>query len=208
MSRKKRRNEVAVATSAGDGELAEQTPRGTLMSRVATAMVSYHPKPMSVPVIDPEFEELSVVPRVAEVCRISAARVLYAVSPGGWLQVWWKLCLACLGGILPVVMVLYLAGCSLTYLLEPVELTTLALQRIALHLVSIAGLAASVVILYAFCRIVLKGTGMIVKSSLVTGMFTVVVLVVFLVVGVAYGLGWLEAQCPLIFSWLKWFFSG
>lgn len=215
MNRKKNRNgndaesrgkEMAVV-NAGGGELVERAPKKMSVSRVVTAMVSYEPKPMNVPVIDPEFKELSVLPRVAEVCRISAVRLLYAVSPGGGLQAWWKLCFAALCVVVPAVAVLYFAGCSLTYLFEPLESIVFTLQRIALQLVGVAGLAASIVMLYALCRIVLKGTGVIVRSSLLTGIFTVVVLAVLLVVGVAYGLGWLEAQCPLFFSWLKWFFS-
>ena len=202
------REQKLAVMNADDGELVERTPRGTLMARVVTAMVVYEPKPMMKPVIDPEFKELSVLPRITEVCRILTARLLYAISPGGGLQAWWKLCFAVLCVLIPAVAVIYLTGMGLTYVLEPVEHTTLALQRIAFQLVGVAGLAAGIIILYAFCRIVLKGTGMIVRSSLFTGIFTIIILLALLAVGVAYGLGWLENQHPLIFGWLKWLLGG
>ena len=185
-----------------DGELVERAPRR--LSHVVTAMVVYHPQPMMKPVIHPEFEKLSVVPRVAEVCRVSAARLLYIVSPGGGVQAWWKLCFAVLCVVLPVVMVVYIIGIGVMYVLEPVEHTTHALQRIAFQLIGVAGLAVGIVILYAFSRIVLKGTGMIVRSSLFTGIFTIIILLALLAVGIAYGLGWLESQHPMIYGWLKW----
>jgi hypothetical protein len=52
---------------------------------------SYHPRALSPPEIDPELAHLSAIPRIAEVCRYSIAKLEYSLSSQGRLRAWLKL---------------------------------------------------------------------------------------------------------------------
>ena len=184
-----------VVPNAGGGELVEQPSRGAVVVRMMSAMMSgYHPKPMVRPVIDPDFEELTVVPRVAEVCRISAARLLYAVSPEGGLQAWWKMCLAWLGGAISAVLVLSAIAVCLTYFLGHVELASLALQKIAVNLVIGALVVVAGTAIFALVNILIHGAWTLSKSKIMCAIITLVVIIALLVVGLAFGLEWLDSR--------------
>ena len=203
--------QVITIRPADSTELAEPNPRLPVraLQRVGMFVAScYDPKPMVVPEVVEDFDALPAVVRVAEVCRYQWNEMLYRVSHRGGIQAFWKLCFASMCIFIPAVIVLYLLGMGIAYLLIPLEFASLTLQRIAFQLASIAGLAAGVVILYSVCIIVLKGIGVVAKNPLVTGIFTVVVLIALLTAGIAYGLAWLEFRFPVTSGWLKWLSGG
>jgi hypothetical protein len=67
---------------------------GELVVKTATLLVAcYNPVPMEEPKLDPHFDKLPVLQRVTEVWRYQGEKMLYAISPMGGLQAWWKLTL-------------------------------------------------------------------------------------------------------------------
>lgn len=169
-----------------------------------TIMSCYTPKPMSEPVMPADIDDLSAIAAVTEVCRWACAWVLYTLSPRGGLQAWWRLWLIILSGIFPVVLALWCIGMGVMYVLVPIELASLTLQRVALNIGIVAVIAASVTLLFSLCVVALKGVGVIAKSTFITGTFAVIVLAILLIAGIACGIVWLESRFPGVFDWLKW----
>ena len=64
----------------------------------------------------------------------------------------------------------------------------------------------SVAALYAVCIIVMNGLSVVAKNPLFTGIFTAVLMLALLIVGFAWGMGWLKSQYPTFFGWMGWLF--
>ena len=77
--------------------------RPTLLARFLAA---WTPTPIPKPQIDPQLDELTMLQRIAEVCRYACLRLEYAVSSGGTLRAWVRVNLMVfLTGIVPALLV-------------------------------------------------------------------------------------------------------
>lgn len=207
MSRKKNKGreepQVLVVQQPADGTVLWEEKLPAIQRVVAAIATCYQPQAMARPRIDEDFQRMTCVVRVAEACRYQVARLLYQASPGGWVQAWWRLCVAGFLTILPVLGVLYLTMLGLTLILGSMEAATLALQQIALHLARFAALGVVILLTISFAAMVVKGTGLAIKNTLLT---TLLAIVSILILGVA-GIAWLASQFPALERLLNYVFQ-
>ncbi len=72
----------------------------------ARFIAAWTPTPILKPQIDPHLDELTVLQRIAEVCRYACLRLEYAVSSGGTLRAWVRVNLmVLLTGVVPALLV-------------------------------------------------------------------------------------------------------
>jgi hypothetical protein len=77
--------------------------RPTLLARLLAA---WTPTPIPMPQIDPQLDELTMLQRIAEVCRYLCLRLEYAVSSGGTLRACVRVNLmVLLTGVVPALLV-------------------------------------------------------------------------------------------------------
>lgn len=65
--------------------------RSLIASIGRTISASYDPQAIALPTVDPKLPSLTAIPRIAEVCRYSLAKLEYSLSSGGGLRAWFKL---------------------------------------------------------------------------------------------------------------------
>lgn len=161
----------------------------------------WQPVPMKEPKIDPEFERMMPIVRAGEVCRYTMAKMLYTISPGGWLFAWWRLCIAGLLALLPVVGVVYLAVLGFSFVLFPVEQAVLTLRQIAVHFIVVAVTAAGIGLTYFVAVTIFKGLALVAKNTLIPTIFAVIILLMAVVAALA----WLVSQFPILERVINWF---
>jgi len=66
-------------------------PRSIISSIGGTLRASYDPRPIAKPTVDQQLATLPAIPRIAEVCRYTLAKLEYSLSAGGGLRAWFKL---------------------------------------------------------------------------------------------------------------------
>jgi len=72
----------------------------------ARLLAAWKPTPIPMPQIDSHFDELTVLQRIAEVCRYAFLRLEHTVSSGGTLRAWVRVNLmVLLTGIVPALLV-------------------------------------------------------------------------------------------------------
>jgi len=65
--------------------------RSIISSIGGTIRASYDPRPITKPIVDADLTTLPAIPRIAEVCRYTLAKLEYSLSSGGGLRAWFKL---------------------------------------------------------------------------------------------------------------------
>jgi len=116
--------------------------QATIPSSILQLALHWNPQPVKPPQLDPEFDQLSMVPRIVEVIRYRFHSCEYGISPDGLLQEWRRFWfrLAVIVGIagvclLPIVLVAVAIVTAIVELLSAI-LTAIALIWIIMWLFS------------------------------------------------------------------------
>ena len=114
---------------------------------------SWHPKPLDMPVVDPEFPELSDLQRAGESFRYSVLSLEFWLTPHGGIREWIRHNTILAVVLAPVVLVLIpLIGCGLA----GIAAWCVALTAIAAHAVIIPLLVVGAVLAILFALKFLK----------------------------------------------------
>lgn len=134
-------NNATKNTKTQTGELVSVSPaeNKVTVSRpqnrfIAILLESYDPRPMVKPRIADDWQGYGRLERIAEALRFCLARSLYALSPGGGLQAWWRLIVRSLLVVTPLMMALYAVAVMLALLLFQVQMAAHSICMIAIYI--------------------------------------------------------------------------
>lgn len=82
-------NECQPPSTVVDGAVVKKPSVTSLVLDVLRS--SWRPANITMPVVDPNLDEMSVLERIAEVCRYKLLQLEYSLSSGGGLRAWIRL---------------------------------------------------------------------------------------------------------------------
>ncbi len=101
-------NDIRVAEQNVSRTIAPEKRR-SVAAHVVQDMVRFEPVPMEQPKVADTFDKMSRLERVVESACYTKERVLYTLSPGGFLREWWKMVVRMMLYVTPLTVVLWVA---------------------------------------------------------------------------------------------------
>ncbi len=124
----------------------------------ARFIAAWTPTPIPMPQIDPQLDELTMLQRIAEVCRYLCLRLEYAVSSGGTLRAWVRVnLLVLLTGIVPALLVVPLLTLLASEFTSFTGYLLLASRNLLDAVVTLIEAVAAMAGLFLLLRMVLTG---------------------------------------------------
>ncbi|MDR0577549.1 MAG: hypothetical protein LBI87_08475 [Candidatus Accumulibacter sp.] len=113
-----------------DGHVPQVYQQRSRVARVIDKIAGlYDPIPMTKPEVDKNFEKMGAIEQITESLSYNASAFLYAISPEGGLQAWWKMMIRLTLFCLPVGIFFMLATFTLAWGTGYLEAATRAIQH-------------------------------------------------------------------------------